>query len=109
MKKLEREDLVPLQRALTTLLDFVKNVNRGELPYFYKFVKTMKNNVQICICVEYEGWEQLETILKRDWSAANHVFIGIPDYTIREENVEVKHNLDIRFLELISNINYYLK
>jgi hypothetical protein len=109
MRSLEREELVPLKRCLVDLLDFVKELPVEEIPYFYKCIENMKHNLEICFLVQYEGWEQMEWILKRDWKAANHILLGIPEFDINAESPEEKVRLDCRFLELISNIEGYLR
>ncbi len=108
MRSLEREELVPLKRCLVDLLDFVKELQIDEIPYFYKCIENMKHNLEICFLVQYEGWEQIERILKRDWKDANHMLLGIPEFNIHAESKEEKVRLDCRFLELISKIEGYL-
>ena len=69
----------------------------------------MYNNLEICVLVQYEGWERIESLLIRDWSAANQTLIGIPDFDIAQDDPEVKEVLVCRFIELISGVENYLK
>lgn len=109
MKSLEREELVPLRRCLEELLEFIQGLQVEEIPYFYKSVENMKHNLEICFLVKYEGWEQMERILKRDWRSANHMLLGIPGFNIRAASPSEKSELDCRFLQLIANIENYLR
>lgn len=108
MQNLLREDLYPLKLCIEELLEFVQGLHMEEQPYFCRFIENMHNNLEICGLVHYEGWEQMEKILRRDWTAANHMLVGIPGFQIKEESVKRKRELDCRFLELISRIEYYM-
>lgn len=57
MKSLDREDLVPLRKCLDELLDFIRELQMEEIPYFYRCLENMKYNLEICFLVQYEGWE----------------------------------------------------
>ena len=60
-------------------------------------------------CLLYtSGWEQMEQILIRDWSAANHVLIGIPGFDFAAKSAAEKAELDCRFIELLANIETFL-
>ena len=43
--KIEREELKNLRDALVNLMDFIDVVEQGELPEFYRYFDTMKNNI----------------------------------------------------------------
>lgn len=107
MKSLAREDLVPLGKCLDELLDFVHGLQVEEIPYFYKYIENMKNNLEICFLVHYEGWEQIELLLRRDWSAANHVLVGMPDFCISAEEPSQKAKLEYEFIRLTANVEKY--
>ena len=108
MNSLARDELEPLKNLLEELLAFVKDLHIEEIPYFSRFIENMKNNLEICHLVHYENWEQMNHLLKRDWSAANQTLLGIPDFDIRVENPVEKEELNCRFLELVSGIEGYL-
>lgn len=109
MRILAQDDLRNLRKYLDDLLKFVIRLHTEDIPYFLKYVENMKNNLDICMLVNYEGQEQIGQILRRDWTAANHRLIGIPGFDICIENQEEKKELDCQFLELISAIEGYLK
>lgn len=109
MSSLKRDDLGTLRKLLIELLDFIEGLCVEESPYFSRFIENMKNNLEICYFVQYDGWEQMEYLLKRDWSEANHRLIGIPGFDIHADNPEEKERLDCRFLELVSGIERYVK
>ncbi|MBU3875524.1 hypothetical protein HGO97_006835 [Faecalicatena sp. AGMB00832] len=108
MRGLTKEELEPLKNLLEELSVFVKELHIEEIPYFSRFIENMKNNLEICRLVHYEDWEQMNHLLKRDWSAANQTLIGIPDFDICVENPVEKEELNCRFLELVSGIESYL-
>ena len=80
MTSLDREELVPLKECLDELLDFIRELQIEEIPYFYRCLENMKYNLEICFLVRYEGWEQMELIfnagLERSKSCADW-YIGI--------------------------------
>lgn len=104
-----RDQLVPLKECLEELLEFIQELKVEEIPYFYRSIENMKYNLEICCLVQYEGWEQLESILIRDWKAANHMLLGIPGFDIRADNPDKKDELNCRFLELVSNVEEFLR
>lgn len=108
MESLKRDDLKPLGKLLNELIDFIYGLQVEEIPYFFRFIENMKNNLDICLIVRYEGWEQMEYLLRRDWFAANNTLIGIPGFDIHASDAAEKEFLDCRFLELISGIEDYL-
>lgn len=109
MNSLKREDLEPLRKHLKDLSEFICSSYIREVPYFFRFIENMYNNLEICVLVQYEGWERIESLLIRDWSAANQTLIGIPDFDIAQDDPEVKEVLVCRFIELISGVENYLK
>lgn len=108
MGSLTREELEPLRNLLEELSDFTRGLHIEEIPYFSRFIENMKNNLEICRLVQYEGWEQMNHLLRRDWLAANRTLIGIPDFDICVENPEEKEALHCRFFELVSEIEEHL-
>lgn len=108
MSSLKRGDLEPLGEILQELTEFICGLHVEEIPYFVKFIECMRYNLEICLLVQYEDWEQLDYILRRDWSAANHHLIGIPDFDIQVSDLDKKRKLECRFLELINNVEKYL-
>ncbi|MGC4017930.1 MAG: hypothetical protein QM793_00945 [Muricomes sp.] len=109
MRSLEKEELVPLGKCVEELLQFVHGLHMEETPYFYRLVQNMKYNLEICFLVRYDGWEQMEQILKRDWKGANHMLLGIPKFDIQADTPKKKAELNCKFLDLITNIEHYLQ
>lgn len=109
MNSLKREELEPLRKILKELSDFIRSSYLGETPYFFRFIENMHNNLEICILIQYEEWERLESLLIRDWCAANQTLVGISDFEIRQDDPEIKEVLVCRFLELVSGVENYLK
>lgn len=107
MKSLKQEEFVPLKCNLEELLDFICELEVREVPYFQRYLERMRDNIELCILVQYESWEKLELILRRDWKEANHKIIGIPDFRICDESMAKKEVLDFRFIELIATIESY--
>ena len=72
-----REELWNLRDGLERLLDFIREIEAGELPYFYRCFDAMKNNIEIFFCIGCEDIEDLLPVLERDWEASHMVFIGV--------------------------------
>lgn len=102
MGKLIKQNLAPLREALDELSDFVRKMDQTEYSYFYRQLERMGYNVEICILVRYDGWEQLEGILLRDWNSIKQMYdeIWYIEWKDREEQY--------RFLQLLTLIEWYL-
>lgn len=107
MEKLSKEELVLLEMSVEKILIFLHRIHMKEKPYFLKHIENMKNNMEICFILDFDGWEQLEGLLKRDWKAANHEITGIPGFIIQAETRERKSELDCKFIELISEVECF--
>lgn len=104
---LQMEELVPLRNALEELMCFVQKWQYGGIPYFYHYLDYMKNNIEICICT-LEDIEQdlvqLETILRRDWTAANDADTGIPSCILFGDS---QREQVLQYLELLGEVGQY--
>ena len=105
--KIEREELKNLRDALVNLMDFIDVVEQGELPEFYRSFDTMKNNIEIFICIGCDDTEDIVPVLERDWKASHTMFIGVQDYDIRENNPDADPALCLCFARLLSNVGKY--
>ncbi len=108
MKKLRKEDLLPLKQTIEKALEIIRNQNLKEVPYFTKFLERMRCNLRTCILVEYDGWEQLEDTLRRDWKAANHIIIGIPAFHFPNNCTNEQKNVEEEFANLLIDIEFYV-
>lgn len=108
MKQLRKEELLPLKQTIEKALALIKNLNLKEMPYFMKFLERMRCNLRTCILVEYEGWEQLEYTLKRDWKAANHIMIGIPSFQFPDTCTIDEKRMQDEFKNLVIDIEFYV-
>lgn len=104
MKTLRKEELLPLKQTIDEVLELIRRQNLKEVPYFMKFLERMRCNLRTCMLVEYEGWEQLEHTLKRDWKEANHIVTGIPAFQFTCE----QKSLEKEFTNLIIDIEFYV-
>ena len=108
--KIEREELKNLRDALVNLMDFIDVVEQGELPEFYRYFDTMKNNIEIFICIGCDDTEDIVPVLERDWKASHTMFIGVQDYDIRENNPDGDSGLFVCFGRLLSNVgNFFVQ
>lgn len=108
MKKLMKEELLPLKQTIEKALQFIYDLNLKHMPYFMKYLERMQCNLRTCILVDYEGWEQLENTLRRDWKAANHVVTGIPTFQFPENSLSEKQRLEKEFFTLLIDIEFYV-
>ncbi len=104
MKTLRKEELLPLKQTIERALELVRGQNLEEVPYFMKYLERMRCNLRTCILVEYEGWEQLEHTLRRDWKAANHMVTGIPAFRFAWD----QKSIEKEFANLIIDIEFYV-
>ena len=102
--KIEREELKNLRDALVNLMDFIDVVEQGELPEFYRYFDTMKNNIEIFICIGCDDTEDIVPVLERDWKAS-HTLYEIARYL--ENNPDADPALCLCFARLLSNVGKY--
>ena len=77
---LEKEQLVPLRDALNNLIRFLQRWKDNSIPYFYRYLQYMKDNIEICMYTQDDwgdGLAYLKDILQRNWDEANDDFMGI--------------------------------
>lgn len=105
--KIKREELKKLRDELEKLMEFIAVMERGRLPDFYRYFDTMKNNIEIFICIGCDDTEDIIPVLERDWKASHTMFIGVQDYDIRENNPDADPMLCVYFARLLSNVGKY--
>lgn len=105
---LRTEQLVPLRDALVDLMLFVEKwQHQGTadfIRYLIHYLKSMKDNIEICICVEEdqgEGLRYLGTLLVRDWDLANNEYVGIPSCRLFGED---QTELCLQYLVLLNAV-----
>ena len=49
--KIGMEELEDLREELERLLEFIRGMEKGELPYFYRYFLTMKLNIEMFFCI----------------------------------------------------------
>ena len=104
---MRRTDLVLLRAALVGLLDFLKEVGYTEPPYFCRFLSTMRHNIEICMWGNYEGWERLLVMLKRDWQMAYYGFMGISEYHREVEKQGWDDENSFQLAQLIAEVEVF--
>ena len=104
-----REELEDLREELEKLMDFIRNMETGDLPYFYRYFDTMKNNIEIFCRVGEEDTEDIIPILERDWEASHTILIGVQNYDIRKEHPDVDPVLCLHFAKLLSNVGRFFE
>lgn len=108
MSKLREEQLIPLRDALNELMEFVKGFQWKEIPYFYRFLDYMKNNIELCVCTHSDDMEQLEAILLRDWEKANNRYLGIPSYELLSDDSQDMTEVYCQYIALLTKIDKYI-
>ena len=107
--KTEREELENLREELEELMDFIRNMETGDLPYFYRYFDAMKNNIEIFFWVGEEDTEDIIPVLERDWEASHSVLIGVQNYDIRKEHPDADPVLCIYFASILSDIGRFFE
>ena len=69
--RIGREELEELRGKLEQLTEFIRDMEKGELPYFYHCFDTMKNNIEIYFCVGNDDIDDFMPVLERDWNASH--------------------------------------
>ena len=105
----EREELENLREELEKLMDFIRNMETGDLPYFYRYFDAMKNNIEIFFWVGEEDTEDIIPVLERDWEASHSVLIGVQNYDIRKEHQDADPVLCIYFSSILSYIGRFFE
>ena len=108
MAKLRQEELIPLRDALNALMKFVRELQWKEIPYFYRFLDYMKNNIEFCVCTHSDDLEHLEEILLRDWKKANNTYLGIPSYDFFENDDTDVTEMSCQYIALLSEVDRYI-
>ena len=103
--------LKKLRDELERLTDFIKEVEGRNLPYFYRYFDTMKNNIEIFFRIdsEDEDIEDFLPVLERDWEASHMVMIGVQTYDIRKEHPDIDPMLCLYFAGLLSEIGRFFE
>lgn len=107
MKKEQIEKLVNLRNALDELERFIYYFSGGELPYFYRMLDYMKNNIEIYLTIRSEDLIRLDEVLYRDWCEANHMVYGISTFQISSKVCEESIELYYQYARLVQKIEDY--
>ena len=107
--KIGKEELRAMRDDLEKLTDFIQEIEKGHLPYFYRCFDTMKNNIEIFFCVGNDDIEDFLPVLERDWEASHMTLIGIQDYDLRENNPDIDPRMCVYFARLIASVARYFE
>lgn len=104
-----REELRDLKDNLYHLTEFIREMERDELPYFCRYFDTMKNNIELFFCMGCDDIEDLYPLLERDWKASHTMFIGVQDYDFRHEHPDADPLLCIYYAGLLAGVGKYFE
>ncbi len=107
--KMGREELKDLRDGLVRLMEFIRNMEQGELPDFYRYFDTMKNNIEIFFFVGTDDIEDFLPVLERDWKASHTRFIGVQEYDLRRDHPDIDPMLSLYFASLLSDVGKYFE
>lgn len=107
MRTEQMQKLLRLRNALDELQKFVLYFSGGELPYFYRMLDYMKNNIEIYLTVQSMDFAGLEEILYRDWCEANNMWYGISSFQISKDVCEESVELYYQYACLVKKIAEY--
>lgn len=108
MKK-GREELEELREVLERTTAFIRTMEQDELPHFYRYFDTMKNNIELFIKIGSDDIEDFLPVLERDWKASHTMFIGVQNYDIRKEHPGIDPVLCIYFAGLLADIGRFFE
>ena len=107
--KIGMEELEDLREELERLLEFIRGMEKGELPYFYRYFLTMKLNIEMFFCIGCDDIADFFPVLERDWNASHTMFIGVQDYDLRKEHPEADPMLCLYFARLVAEVGKYFE
>lgn len=107
--KIGKKELEELRGNLERLLDFIRGMERGELPYFYRYFDTMKMNIEMFFCIGCDDIADFFPVLERDWKASHMMFIGVQDYDPREGHPELDPVVCVYFARLVAEVGKYFE
>ena len=107
--KIGMEELEDLRDGLDRLLEFIRGMEHGELPYFYRYFHTMKSNIEMFFCIGCDDIADFFPVLERDWKASHMLFIGVQDYDLRKEHPEADPMLCLYFARLVAEVGKYFE
>ena len=102
-----KKELRELRNELELLTDFIRKMERRELPYFYRYFDTMKNNIEIFLCIGCDDIDDIVLVLERDWEASHTVILGVQNYDPHENNPDIDPQLCLCFFRLIRKVGEY--
>lgn len=105
--KIGMDELGELRDDLAELTDFIRGMETGEMPYFYRCFDAMKNNIEIFLYVGCSDIEDLFSVLERDWKASHMLFLGVQDYDLREEHPNIDPMVCLYFAKLLAEVGKY--
>ncbi len=104
-----KEELRNLRDELGELLEFIRGMEQGELPYFYRYFNTMKSNIEMFFCIGCDDIADFFPVLERDWKASHMMFIGVQAYDLRKEHPEPDPTLCLYFARLVEVVGQYFE
>ena len=109
LMRIGREELIDLRRELEQLMSFVRSMEYGVLPYFYRYFDTMKTNIDIFFYTGSEDIADFFPVLERDWKASHTMFIGVQDYDLRNSRPDADPVLCLYFARLLAEVGKYFE
>ena len=107
--KIGRKELRNLKAELEELTSFVRNVEYGELPYFYRYFDTMMRNIDIFFYTGCSDIADFFPVLERDWKASHTMFIGVQDYDLRKSHPDLDVGTCLYFARLLAEVGKYFE
>ncbi|HJA67886.1 hypothetical protein B5F07_04655 [Lachnoclostridium sp. An169] len=109
--KIGKKELRTMRDDLEKLTEFIRETEKGHLPYFYRCFDTMKNNIEIFFCVgnDEDDIDDFLPVLERDWEASHMMLIGVQDYDLRDNNPDIDPRMCVYFAALIASVAKYFE
>lgn len=107
--KIGKKELENLHGELECLLGFIRVMESGELPYFYRYFDTMKMNIEMFFCIGCDDIADFFPVLERDWKASHTMFIGVQDYDPRDGHPGLDPRVCLYFARLVAEVGKYFE
>ena len=102
------EQLETIQLKVMALLFYVKTHDNRTLPHCFSFCERIVRNIDISRDGCYAEIEELTQLIKEDWRSACHFRVGLLEYYIPNDELEIQKSMNTAISKQISEIEEHI-
>ena len=102
------EQLETIQIKLIALLCYVKKHDARPLPECFRFCERIVRNIDISRDACYAESDELTQLIKDHWRSACHFRVGLSDYCIPNDEMEIQVNMNRAIAKQVSEIEQHI-